>query len=88
MLLDQSLDLLEFSGRESKVASERHGSQPELRGSVVAVDVNVRGLARLMAVEVYPIRARTQHRRHDATMLAGFGHAGDAGQPGITRPLK
>jgi hypothetical protein len=38
MLLDQSLDLLELSRREPKVASERHGRQPELRGSVLQDD--------------------------------------------------
>ena len=57
MLLDQSLDLLELSGREAKVASERHWSEPELRGSIVAVDVDVPRFVRLMTVEVYPVRA-------------------------------
>lgn len=58
MLLNQTLDLRQLSARKAEVARESDGRDPELRGAIVPVHVNVRRLVGLMAIEVYAVRPR------------------------------
>lgn len=46
MLDDEPLDALQLNCTESKVTRQRDGSQPELRGLIITIDVNVRRIQR------------------------------------------
>jgi hypothetical protein len=62
-VLDKDLlDSTQLSGTESQVSRKRDVVKPKLGRAIVAVDVDVRRLVRLVAMEVYPVRARTEHR--------------------------
>jgi hypothetical protein len=60
-----TLDSRKFHGREAQILRKRNGVEPELRRLVVAVNVDVRWLIRLVAVEVEAIGTATVNRRHD-----------------------
>jgi hypothetical protein len=43
-----------------------HGIEPEFCRNIIAIDVNMRPLVRLMTVEVESVRAGAEHRRRGA----------------------
>lgn len=49
------LDATELRRAESKVANQSDRPQPEFRGQIVAVDVDVRGLVWFVTMKVYSI---------------------------------
>ena len=51
-------------GAESKVACQLNRIKPEFGRQIVAVNMNVRRLVRLVTIEVEAIRAGSEHRRH------------------------
>jgi len=51
-------------GAKSKVACQLDRIKPEFGRQIVAVNMNVRRLIRLVTIEVEAIRAGSEHRRH------------------------
>jgi len=60
------LYLAQFMGAKSKVCRQLYGIKPEFSGQIVAIDMNMSRLIRLVTVEIETIRARPQYRRHGA----------------------
>lgn len=52
------------------IPRQAHRVQPELRRAIVPVNVNVRRLVRLVAVELEPVGTDAQHDRHSQFYLA------------------
>jgi len=69
ILQNQALQLRELTPREAEVSHQCHGNEPELRRRIIAVDMDMRGFIRLMAEEVYPVRAGAKDRGHPAATL-------------------
>jgi hypothetical protein len=67
------LYLAQFVGAKSKVRRQLHRIEPEFCGNVIAIDMNMRRLVRLMAVEIESVGARAQYRRHGAIVAKGPG---------------
>ena len=93
VLSEQCLDPPELASTESVIARERYRSEPELRGPLVAIDMNVRQLVRLVAVEIYPVRPGPQNCRHALSGTYLIRHSGCGDQcrrnrtfPGVMRP--
>jgi hypothetical protein len=61
---NQGLDPLKLMSRETEVSSQSDRGKPELRRPIVAIDMDMGWLVRLMTEEVYPVRARTENGRH------------------------
>jgi hypothetical protein len=64
VVLDDSQNSPQLDRPKPKVSGQLDGLDPELGRQFVPVDVNVRWLVRLVAVEVEPIRAGSKYRRH------------------------
>ncbi len=64
MFLYVAADLVQLRLVETKIGGERNGLEPELRFELVARDVDVRRLVVLAAVEMKPIGADAEDRRH------------------------
>ena len=75
MLHDQSLDATKFCRGEAEIESERNGLEPELRGLIIAVNVNMGRFVRLVAIEIHTIRLCHQYGRHsDQYLIATHGY--------------
>jgi len=60
----ETQDALQLRFRETEVPSKLNRIKPDLRGSVVAIDVHVCRLTRFVAIEVESIRTASENRRH------------------------
>jgi len=60
MLLDQTLDALEFGSRESSAVLEPNRIEPELRHHVISLDMHVQGLVPIARVEEEAIPEQTK----------------------------
>ena len=58
------LYLAKFVRAKTKVSGELYWIEPELRGKIVAIHVNMRRLIRFVAVKIEAVRTETQRRRH------------------------
>lgn len=72
MLLDQLTDTIDLFAAESVAALQPNGIEPELRFTVVPLNVDVRWLTAIPSVEEEPERAYSEYGRH-ADMLYGTG---------------
>src|SRR5579863_10000383 len=75
VLCHHRLYCAEFVCAKSEIRCELDRIEPEFRRQIVAVDMNVRRLVRLVTVEVETVRARPQHRRHgpDSNKILRYG---------------
>lgn len=56
IVTDQAFDPSQLLRGKPEIPRQPNGLEPELCGSIVAIDVNVRRLVRLVTKEVYPVR--------------------------------
>lgn len=72
MLLDEPLEVAEFRCLEADVGGKRNRSKPELGLAVLALNMDVRRLIRLAAVEMKAVGADAKHRWHGRIVRKGF----------------
>ena len=73
MALHQLLDLPNLRGPEASAGLEPNRIQPELRGAVISLDMNMRRLVPIAGVEEQAIRPRPQDCRHEFTLTEWSG---------------
>jgi hypothetical protein len=73
MALHQLLYLPNLRGPEAPAGLKTNRVQPELRGPVISLDMNVRRLIPIARVEEQAIRARPQDCRHEFTLTEWTG---------------
>jgi hypothetical protein len=69
VLLDQSLNSIDFSPRKAAAALKPHRVKPVLSDIVITFNVHVRRLLSIASIEEKPIRTQSQNRRHAGVSL-------------------
>jgi hypothetical protein len=68
MFHNQPIDFRQFVTPKSAVLGQPYGLQPELRVPASVSNMDVRRFTRLEAVEVEPVPANSQQRRHQTSV--------------------
>jgi hypothetical protein len=65
----QALNLPQLSGTETQITRQHHRIQPKFSRKIIAVNVDMRWLIRLMAVKVKPVGTASEHHRHGGNSI-------------------
>lgn len=76
MLLDQPLNVSQLMCPESDITGQRYRIEPELCAKSVSVDMDVRRLVRLMAVEIEPVWPNSQNGCHSKMSMSSHNSRG------------